>query len=606
MTKHTFRRFAIMLLGTLTMIGCSEDNDVQEEEQALRTADLSGYTIIVKASIGGNSRVVPETGAWQDGDKLFLALDDDDSNVYQLTYSALGNNFAIDAMSSRAAGFASSGTVAALYASKPTLAFKDGKVQGTTLGDIIYTQSGSYTKADKTITITLALNDRKTSLVKLTGLKGEAYVDNMKSTFTQLTSLKDMTWAADDTTPSYVYDAATGTSYCYGVLPDDRKINVRYVSGGSFEINEPLPELATGEMKTVASPDAAPDNWTSTSTRLSDLTVWINDEAWTKEFDAPGFTITSTTLEPSEGSDWLSASTDGQTVTVTATANTTGAPRQAAITISDGTTSATVNVTQIDVKDLAGTWDMTVFKVFTGSGDASTGTYDSQWSYTATTPPTSTSEMKLYDGQDYGNSAEVNISLSEGVTATACDGLINKSTAASHTNNLLLKGLYENLTSQAWGSIDYDNQTATVGLFFDFRSSASAQRLYTGTFAGQYAAFFPELRHKTTSAWAFNFATIGGSQMFWYMGKLAVNGHTSTLKWEANSTSRQNLSTSTNYDIWGLQVLRYTSKNMSAATLIRQGTTTSTNAAYAKTYQGDMKMTRTAEGYTEITIGGDN
>lgn len=606
MTKQIFKSLALVLLSTLMLSACSGDNEEKEQAGGQRITDLRGYTVVVNASVGSTSRVVPETGAWQDGDKLFIALDNDDSNAYQLTYSALQNAFALDAMSAKAAGFATSGTVAALYSGKPNLGLKDGKVQGTTLGDIVYTQGGSYSVSGKTITINATLDQRKNALVKLTGLKSEAYVGNMKQTFTQLTSLKDMTWVADDTTPSYVYDAASGTSYCYGLLPDDGKISVSYVKGGAYTINTPLQAVAAGEMKTVESPDAAPDKWTSDFETPSDMTVWTGDEAWQRVFKTPGYTISSVSLEPAEGSDWLSVKSDGTSVTVSATANTTGAPRQAAITFTNGTNQAMVNVTQIDDSDLAGTWDMTAFKVFYGSGDAASSTYDSQWSYTSTTPPTSSSEMKLHDGQDYGNSTEVNISLQEGTTATACDGLINKSTAATHTNNLQFKGLYENLTSQAWSNIDYDNGSATVGLFFDFRQSASAQRLYTGTFAGQYAAFFPELINKNNGQWAFSFATIGGAQMYWYMGKISVVGHTTTIKWEANSSTRQNLSTSTAYNVAGLQVLRYTTKALGANSLIRQGAKSSDNAAYAITYQGDMQMRRTAEGYKEITIGGDN
>ena len=110
-----------------------------------------------------------------------------------------------------------------------------------------------------------------------------------------------------------------------------------------------------------------------------------------------------------------------------------------------------------------------------------------------------------------------------------------------------------------------------------------------------------------TAGFIFKYATIGvgdDNQMFWYTGKVEVNGHTTTVRWINNTSGYQTLSTSTNHKVVGLQIDRYTDTTMSAATLIRQGTATSTNAAWAKVYQGDVVMRRTASGYKEIIGGG--
>ena len=94
--------------------------------------------------------------------------------------------------------------------------------------------------------------------------------------------------------------------------------------------------------------------------------------------------------------------------------------------------------------------------------------------------------------------------------------------------------------------------------------------------------------------------------MFWYTGNIAVVGHTTTVRWEAHSGALQTLSTSTAYKVVGLQVDRYFANVSNATNLIRQADNTTANAAYARVYQGDIVMRRTANGYQEIIGGGNN
>lgn len=245
----------------LAFASCSENEGIIEQVTGQRTSDLSGYKIVVNATVGGATRMNPESGQWQDGDIIYIALDGDDSNSYSLRYSAADGNFTILSLNGASAGFAESGKVTGLYASSADLGYGTSGVSGTTWGDAVYTEQGTYTKADGTITINMNLNERKMSLVKLTGLDKEAYVSNMKATYTKLIKLSTPTWEAGTTTPSYVYDAANKVAYCYGTLPDDGKITVKYVGGLSYVINTAVTSLAPGEMTEVASPDAAPDSW---------------------------------------------------------------------------------------------------------------------------------------------------------------------------------------------------------------------------------------------------------------------------------------------------------------------------------------------------------
>ena len=49
-----------------------------------------------------------------------------------------------------------------------------------------------------------------------------------------------------------------------------------------------------------------------------------------------------------------------------------------------------------------------------------------------------------------------------------------------------------------------------MGIFIDTHTSTKAQRLYTGQYAGEYAALMPELSTKINGGWSFQYATIGG------------------------------------------------------------------------------------------------
>lgn len=263
MTKQIFHSITF-LLALLFLAACSESDDLQSVNNE-RTSDLSKYKIIVNATLGKASRMVPETGAWQDGDKIYIALDNDESNAWTLTYSAADKQFAITAIGS-SSGFAASGSVAGLYTSNGNLTASNGKVTGTTTGDVVYTKSGTYTKSDNTITITLRLDQRKASLLKITGCEGECYIENMKTNYNTLTSLKDMTWDETSTTPSYIYDATNKTAYCYGTLPTDGIVVLRNKGGYKYTRNTAVTTLAAGEMTTIQGPGTAPTDWTKDNT----------------------------------------------------------------------------------------------------------------------------------------------------------------------------------------------------------------------------------------------------------------------------------------------------------------------------------------------------
>ena len=259
--KKTIIILAAAALATI-FAGCSKT----EPEQVSPAFDLSDYEFVIEATAGPATRI-SSSGTWEDGDAIFIVIDGAPTNAYKLQYDAPSGKFFIYNMAGASnAGFGSSGTVAGLHTSSASLSVSGGTFQGRVNGDVLYTTSGSYTKSGSTITITMALNQRPVSLVKITGVDSGCYIENMKTNYTSLTSLATMSFDTASTDASYVYDASSKTVFCYGVLPDDGILHLRYASGDRkvFYRNIAAPGLASSEMTTIAGPETAPAEWVET------------------------------------------------------------------------------------------------------------------------------------------------------------------------------------------------------------------------------------------------------------------------------------------------------------------------------------------------------
>lgn len=349
---------------------------------------------------------------------------------------------------------------------------------------------------------------------------------------------------------------------------------------------------------------------TRSNETLEDVTLWTNNEAWNKTYTVSNYKIATVERIPAEGSDWLTVTSDGSKVTVSATANTTGAPRQAKLVFGNGSQTTTIDLTQIEESDFAGNWNMTAYKAFYTTGTPTMSNYDSKWGAVGTTPGDGRTDMKVVDGVDYKNKTELTLTNATGKTVTAYE--CKTYTSQKATNNISIQGLFENMKVEALSKVNHSAQSATVSIFFDTNAATKAQRLYTGQYAGQYVCLMPELSTGINSGWSFQYATIGGSNYSWYVGTVSVTGHTTTVRWDANTSGMQKLKTSASDPslyICGLQVMRYYSPTISYIYMVRQkagGYTSSNFGAYAITYQGDIVIKRTASGYKDIEIGGGN
>ncbi len=184
-------------------------------------------------------------------------------------------------------------------------------------------------------------------------------------------------------------------------------------------------------------------------------------------------------------------------------ANTTGKPRSAAITLPDG---SVFSITQIGPDDFKGNWTFTA-KVFAGAG--------------------------AYKPKD---AAPWTVSIGKPLKG---ESLKYANDSKTYANNIGIAGLYGNAVLDGCVDIDYDAQTVRVGLFLDCRDD-SGQLISSGASDsnGKYAVFSPELVSQTATTWSspwfFNETDLGTPDYTWMW--LTVSSDFSKLSY-ANRTS---------------------------------------------------------------------
>ena len=289
------------------------------------------------------------------------------------------------------------------------------------------------------------------------------------------------------------------------------------------------------------------DSWDAASnTLVKQLTIkdqdvfWVTDDAGSRSVDGGSGTVSDGWLSYDSGKvEW--------------TANSTGLPRVQNLTLPNGTP---LKVVQVSEDDFRGEWSL-YSKVFHLLGN--------------------------YISTNSGTSQITKVRFGDPLDATL--------------NNIGMRGLAgtaEELVMDARVSIDYENGGASLGLFFDGRK---AQKIVSGSHAGGYAAFLPELTGKAWSSAYYEFGRtqIGTPNYDWVRFALKLeNGRiTATLV-----PSTQKVSVRHDYDednIIGIELMHFSSEEVSDASLTR-GSQTYTHvpgqtksAAYLVIHQANYK-----------------
>ena len=336
-------------------------------------------------------------------------------------------------------------------------------------------------------------------------------------------------------------------------------------------------------------------------------TFFYNDNAQVYNFGLPqGDIVTYTT---STG-DWLTKETDGSgNMQIRMTANTTGSPREATLTFKVFGAFCKYSITQLEPNDFDGDWTLTMVSGYhrecelgdgsyaAAAADSGTGVYgsagakkkgfyyDDTWATSSTNiPSTSLSVTHSDDGSGFIGNGYTN--FTDAKTAG-----INK--------NLLISGLYRNLTMAGRVEADYTNNRVRYYLYFN----TTPQVISGGPYDGQYGAIVTELVD-ASSNYYLGFAH-GGNGYFYgagansasYTSNVSVSGNTTTV----NITELQTCPAYTGYKIKGLMVTRLASSTNNGNNLIRstKSVWAKTNedrsgAAYAAIYQGSIRLTKTA------------
>ena len=277
----------------------------------------------------------------------------------------------------------------------------------------------------------------------------------------------------------YLYPTASSMKKTYS-----ETIKASDLGLASFE-----PGTYTVSLRAYDSWDAESDAVTATMT-LGTNSAWVSDAAGSKSIVGGDGTATQDFLSYSGG-------------VLSWTANTTGKPRSAAITLPNG---SVFSLTQIVPDDFKGNWTFTA-KVFAGTG-ADKSKDAAPWTVTIGKPLKS-------ESLTYANDSKI------------------------YVNNIGITGLYDNAVLDGCVDIDYDAQTVRVGLFLDCRDDAG-QLISSSSSAsnGKYAIFGPELVSQTSATWGkpwfFNETDLGTPDYTWMW--LAVSSDFSKLSY-ANRTS---------------------------------------------------------------------
>ena len=208
-------------------------------------------------------------------------------------------------------------------------------------------------------------------------------------------------------------------------------------------------KLEAGKLYTVA---------TAMAKQKTEKTIWVKDNE-ADVADAVDGTVNSE-------ADWLTYTAGAGKVH--AKANETGAPRTGVITVGD----VKFTITQVEPKDFKGTYTFTT-KVFAGAAASAHKAHQDPKSW----------DVTIGDPR-------------KAVTLTDADG------ETKHTNNVGIKGLYFDAIMDACIEIDYENQKAKMGVFYDARPAEAQKIEAEGSAKGLYARFVPTLVTRTAAAWS--------------------------------------------------------------------------------------------------------
>lgn len=203
-----------ILLVTISsfVVGCSNEG----EEFVPDSCSFEDLRFVVNVDRGDVvTRAEASKRDWSIGDKIIMAIDENNTNLCRLQYRGDGK-WTVTKYDEKTSFAKDNGALTAVHAD--SLNVDNSSI--TTCGDILYTEKGSYVKHNNVVEITLDMNERPVSRIAIVGMDSSFWIDNL-TTYTKLQTISPIKWDTNASSEDNVYNEVYGdTCVFYGILPN--------------------------------------------------------------------------------------------------------------------------------------------------------------------------------------------------------------------------------------------------------------------------------------------------------------------------------------------------------------------------------------------------
>jgi len=300
--KNNYFTYVLSLI-LLSGFGTSCSNEQETMNKAVGFDQLTfKVNIGAKPDYFGESISKSDKTGWVKGDTIYAAIDGSNTNLCYLVCQTDGT-WTINAHDSNSSFASASGKMNAIYASHISYSSTSEHL-ATTAGDVLYTDDGTYSKADNIVTVSLPINKRPVARIKMTGVSAEYWLNN-GTEYVYLTSFSPMKWGTSQTKGVYnrVTDGA-GNAVFYGLIPANSgstEIVLKNANGDTYSRTYNK-TMTAGESIAINGPTSSESSsWTYTSAKVAVTGISLSPSSLTLNVGSSS-TITAT-VSPSNATN---------------------------------------------------------------------------------------------------------------------------------------------------------------------------------------------------------------------------------------------------------------------------------------------------------------
>ena len=178
---YNYLIIVVALILVQGFLSCSTDDLIQQNVK-----DINDLKFEINVNSPSSTRTASDgKTVWTSGDKIIIAVDGNKDYLCMIEYD--GTSWQLNKLSNSVV-FKEAGQLNAVFAD--SISYNDGSI--TTVGDILYTKSGIYSKTGDVVIITLNMNQRPVAKIKVNGLPDGFWIDQLNE-YTSL-NISDVTW----------------------------------------------------------------------------------------------------------------------------------------------------------------------------------------------------------------------------------------------------------------------------------------------------------------------------------------------------------------------------------------------------------------------------